>query len=57
MAEFIDGFHFLADLKKTVTVFGSTVMTEKDKHYQAALKFGSLIAKMVTVLSPVVGQE
>lgn len=45
MAEFIDGFHFLADLKKTVTVFGSTVMTEKDKHYQAALKFGSLIAK------------
>lgn len=44
MAEFIDGFHFLADLKKTVTVFGSTVLPENDKHYQAARKFGQLIA-------------
>jgi len=45
MAEFIDGFHFLADLKKTVTVFGSTVLPETNKHYQAARKFGQLISR------------
>jgi uncharacterized protein (TIGR00730 family) len=45
MAEFIDGFHFLADFKKTVTVFGSTVLPETNKHYQEARKFGALMAK------------
>ena len=45
MAEFIDGYHFLADLKKTVTVFGSTVFPETDEHYKKARKFGQLIAK------------
>lgn len=45
MAEFIDGFHFLADLKKSVTVFGSTVLPESDKHYQSACRFGQLIAR------------
>lgn len=45
MAEFIEGFNFLADVKKTVTVFGSTVLPETNKHYQEARKFGFLIAK------------
>jgi hypothetical protein len=45
MAEFIDGFHFLADFKKNVSVFGSTVLGEDSRHYQAALKFGKLIAQ------------
>ncbi len=45
MAEFIEGFHFLADVKKTVTVFGSTVLPETNKHYQEARKFGFLAAK------------
>lgn len=45
MSEFIDGFHFLADFKKTVTVFGSTNLPPKNKHYQEARKFGTLIAK------------
>lgn len=45
MAEFIDGFHFLADFKKTVTVFGSTVLKEDSIHYQSARQFGKLIAK------------
>jgi len=45
MSEFIDGYHFLADFKKTVTVFGSTNLPPENKHYQEARKFGSLIAK------------
>jgi len=45
MSEFIEGFHFLADIKKTVTVFGSTSLPETNKHYQEARKFGFLIAK------------
>ena len=32
MAEFIEGYHFLADFKKTITVFGSTSFSP-DKHY------------------------
>lgn len=45
MSEFIDGYHFLADFKKTVTVFGSTNLNSDNKYYQEARKFGSLIAK------------
>jgi uncharacterized protein (TIGR00730 family) len=45
MSEFIEGFHFLADFKKTVTVFGSTVLPETDKNYKNARKFGELMAK------------
>ena len=45
MSEFIDGYHFLADYKKTVTVFGSTSFTPDNKYYQEARKFGSAIAK------------
>ena len=45
MAEFIDGFHFLADLKKTITVFGSTSFNSKNPYYKEARKLGSLLAK------------
>ncbi len=45
MAEFIDGFHFLADLKKTITVFGSTSFLPKNIYYEEARKLGQLLAK------------
>ena len=45
MAEFIDGFHFLADLKKTITIFGSTSFTPENQYYQEARKLGGLLAK------------
>ncbi len=45
MAEFIDGFHFLADLKKTITVFGSTSFAPENFYYKEARKLGYLLAK------------
>jgi len=52
MAEFIDGFHFLADLKKTITVFGSTSFTSENHYYKEARKLGQLLAKSgFTVIS------
>jgi uncharacterized protein (TIGR00730 family) len=45
MAEFIDGFHFLADLKRTITIFGSTSFTPKNNYYEEARKLGQLLAK------------
>lgn len=45
MAEFVEGFNFIADFKKAVTVFGSTSVSEKHKYYQEARKLGYLLAK------------
>ncbi len=45
MSEFVDGWQFLADLKKTVTIFGSARFPEKNKWYQEARKLGKLLAK------------
>ncbi len=45
MAEFIEGFHFLADLKKTVTIFGSTSFSPENFYYKEARKLGNLLAK------------
>jgi hypothetical protein len=45
MAEFIEGFEFLADLKKEVTVFGSARLSPSDKYYKEALKLGQLLGK------------
>lgn len=45
MAEFIEGFHFLADLKKTITVFGSTSLLPSDHYYQEARQLGRFLAK------------
>ncbi len=45
MAEFIDGFHFIADFKKAVTIFGSTSFPPQNRYYQEARKLGKLLAK------------
>ena len=45
MAEFVDGFQFLADLKNTVTFFGSARFPENNKWYSEARKLGALLAK------------
>lgn len=45
MAEFVDGFQFLADLKKTVTIFGSARTPENDKWYQEARKLAKMLGE------------
>ncbi|MFC1639017.1 TIGR00730 family Rossman fold protein, partial [Patescibacteria group bacterium] len=40
MAEFTEGFEFLADLKREVTFFGSARVKEGDPHYDEARKLG-----------------
>ncbi len=45
MSEFVDGFQFLADFKKTVTFFGSARTPEGSKWYEEARKLGALLAK------------
>ncbi len=46
MAEFIDGFGFIVDFQKTVSVFGSTRAVQGDPHYEEARRFGKMMAKM-----------
>ena len=43
MAEFVDGFNFITQFKKTVTFFGSARFDEKDEHYRAAQKLAHLL--------------
>lgn len=45
MAEFVDGFQFLADIKRSVTFFGSARFPETNKWYKAAQDLGALLAK------------
>ena len=45
LAEFIDGFHFIANFKKTVTIFGSARLTSENKAYKEARKLGKLLAR------------
>lgn len=45
MAEFIDGWQFLADFKKTITIFGSAKTPENDKWFQEARKLAEMLAK------------
>lgn len=45
MAEFIEGFQFLADLKKEVTIFGSARFKENDQYYKEARKLGRLLGE------------
>lgn len=45
MAEFIEGYHFLADFQKTVTIFGSTSFSPGNLFYKEARKLGGLLAK------------
>ncbi|MFA6603887.1 MAG: TIGR00730 family Rossman fold protein [Patescibacteria group bacterium] len=44
MAEFVDGWNFLADVKKSVTIFGSARFPKKNRWYQEARKLGRLLA-------------
>lgn len=43
-AEFIEGWNFLADIKKSVTVFGSARFTEDSVWYREARKLGEMLA-------------
>lgn len=46
MAEFIEGFQFVADFnKKSVAVFGSSRFKEDNPNYQKARRFGNLLAE------------
>lgn len=45
MAEFIEGFQFLADFKKTVTFFGSARFDENQKWYKQAQELAARLAK------------
>lgn len=45
MAEFVDGFQFLADFKNTVTFFGSARFKEDNKWYKEAQKLGKLLSQ------------
>jgi len=45
MAEFIDGFHFVADFKKAVGIFGSSRTPVKNHYYKEARKLANLLAK------------
>jgi len=45
MAEFVDGWQFLADLKRTVTFFGSARFPAGSQWYEEARKLGELLGK------------
>ncbi len=44
MAEFVDGFQFLSEFKREVTIFGSARTAESNKWYQEARKLGGMLA-------------
>lgn len=43
-AEFVDGWQFLADFKKTVTIFGSARVKEGNGWYKEARRLGEMLA-------------
>lgn len=43
MSEFVAGWNFLADIKKSVTFFGSARFPEDDKWYREARKLGKML--------------
>ena len=45
LSEFIEGFHFIADFKKSVGIFGSARLSPTDLNYKEARKLGNLLAK------------
>jgi hypothetical protein len=45
MAEFVEGFQFLSEFKREVTIFGSARTPENDKWYQEARKMGRMLAE------------
>lgn len=45
MTEFINGFQFIANYKKSVAIFGSSRFSPKNPYYQKARKLGRLLTK------------
>lgn len=45
MSEFVDGWQFLADFDKTVTIFGSARTEETGRWYQEARKLANILAE------------
>ena len=45
LSEFVDGWQFLADYKKTVSFFGSARTPEGDRWYEEARKLGKMMAE------------
>jgi uncharacterized protein (TIGR00730 family) len=45
MAEFVEGFQFLADYKKMVSIFGSARFKENDPWYREAQRLGAMLTK------------
>ena len=45
LAEFIEGFNFVADFKKSVGIFGSARLSPNDSNYKEARKLANLLAK------------
>ena len=45
LSEFVEGWQFLADFKKTVSFFGSARSPEGDRWYEEARKLGQMMAK------------
>lgn len=45
MAEFVDGYQFLAELKKEVTILGSARLPSNNKYYKEAEKLGYILGK------------
>ncbi len=46
MAEFVEGFNFVADFKdKSVSIFGSSRFDENNPNYEKARRFGELLSK------------
>ena len=44
MAEFVEGFQFLSEFHREVTIFGSARLPETDMWYKEARKFGKMLA-------------
>lgn len=45
MAEFVEGFQFLSETSREVTIFGSARLSPDNKWYQEAVELGALLAK------------
>lgn len=45
MAEFVEGYHMLTDLKGEVTFFGSARAKPNTRHYKEAVRLGKLLGK------------
>ncbi len=45
ISEFVDGWQFLGDIKKSATIFGSARFPEGDRWYEESRKMGKLLAE------------